>query len=368
MAPLELMHAPGAAVAAAARLHAAAAVPFYADVPMGRAKGRCIGRLLYREALRWIHACPSSAAARVTAARLGLKQADIAPVSSETCDSLRSVAESAASLSASRTIKTSNERVGQWTLGNHKEDLISATTVCASEAALRAQYCIPSLPQPEHLTGGVAGESLHGHPVKRSSTPSNTSMKPAFFRETANAAVQCQFGRLDWVAQGSEAAIKQYQHAIERLESATAPSLVHVLLLLEKAHAFAATQAWAEALTCNLTALKKIADDPRGCGEMAPALHLHAAEILININDVQGAKSHLAASRHAATFPHPVGTSLVSICTGATLAFLQGAMGLGEDRLAKTIQKAVDRLHGAQPATKLAQAVLLGPSCGSPEM
>jgi hypothetical protein len=109
------------------------------------------------------------------------------------------------------------------------------------------------------------------------------------------------------------------------------------------------------------------------CVEALPAVHVARAQLAAENNDAPAARARLAEARHAAggaaggaAGVTVVGESLGAIGTAAALVIAQGAMGAGEDKLAKTLTKTLVRLGGLQPATRVAEKVRMMPTSPRP--
>jgi len=124
-------------------------------------------------------------------------------------------------------------------------------------------------------------------------------------------------------------------------------------------HALAARQRGepSDAARC-LEAAAAAGEVGEGCAEALAAVHLFRAELAAAQGDMPTARAWLAEARAATTAGGGgVGESLAAVSTAAALVIMQGVMGAGEDKLAKTLTKTVARLDGFQPATRLAEQV-----------
>jgi hypothetical protein len=162
------------------------------------------------------------------------------------------------------------------------------------------------------------------------------------------------------VADGAAAA----EEAFARAETEASGSVrARTWALVE--HALAARQsgepsAAARCLEAAAAAAAAAGEVGEGCAEALTAVQLFRAELAAAQGDMPTARARLAEARAATTAGGAggaVGESLMAVNTAAALVIMQGVMGAGEDKLAKTLTKTVARLDGLQPATRLAEQV-----------
>jgi len=347
--PVARLRTPAGAVTAALRAQAAAVVPQAVQLPAGACSGGPSGRHwtrgaatlpTQREALRWIHADPASASARLAAARLGLKHLTCATAPSpERCRAVGHLAEGA----AATWLGDRQACVGDWAWSRSqaqggKKGIQQVALVCAAEANLRASHAAAPEDQPlakRHLDNAL-----------------KLANKATQCQAGKTAVALCQVARCEGAAGTKESALAHYREALE----VAASGAERLGVLLEAAHAEFLFNSYEEAKQHVSEAAGTLEQGPDEKPLLGTAAHVAQAQLLATMDQPKEANACLTRAR--ASLADPSGWSLNLVGGATAVVLLQAAMGLGHDKTPRQLQRIISQPEGVQPHIAIAQQLL----------